>query len=610
MELRIFTKWWIFFTSSPTISFMKEIKSLSLRSKVIAVFVTLVAASMLILLVLNYYTDLAKQKEAYITYTEDMLALSAVNLTFELRQILDLTLVPYMDDALFNLLAGKGVENVETELLENSLLPILNSNSYITQVHLFSEARQESFVARSHNLYRRKVGASDTNAKSHDVSVSCQKQHSYGIPFNKNPDGLVITVSRNLYDLPGRDYTGCIDVDVALDFFANANATLYSGDDDIVACLTGDGEIIYAYPDGALAEAVLTNISLEGEYGNASVRNDGVGYTMLYRKVNPGAGLDPVYIVKVIENSVISRNAKESGLRTFLVGVITTIVALFLIGVVISRFLEPFGYIESQLAKVSEGNLNVSLELKDSKEFSRLASQFNAMIDTINNVIIRNYQLELENKNNQLKALQAQLDPHFINNTLQTIGAEALKKGNMELYSAILHFGEMMRYTMNFREMKVRFGDEVAYTENYLNFQKMRFGDRLDYAVDVSPDVLEIEVPKLLLQPLVENSLKHGYNDAFVGVIRIYIHASVENGRFSMICGNSGAGLSTQELSMLRQNIEKARSGGGESTNIGLRNLARRLQLLYGNRALLQVDSKDGRGFSVTLEIPLEDKGV
>jgi two-component system sensor histidine kinase YesM len=215
---------------------------------------------------------------------------------------------------------------------------------------------------------------------------------------------------------------------------------------------------------------------------------------------------------------------------------------------------------------------------------------------------------DLENKNNQLKALQAQLDPHFINNTLQTIGAEALKKGNLELYGAILHFGEMMRYTMNFREMKVWFGDEVGYTENYLNFMKMRFKDRLDYVVDVSPEVLEIEVPKLLLQPLVENSIKHGYSDAEIGVVRISIRASVRDGRFSMTCGNSGTGLGPGELVTLRRNLEQARDGGEESTNIGLRNLARRLQILYGDRALLAVDSKAGKGFSVTLEIPLEDE--
>lgn len=607
VELRIFTKRWIFFTLDPTINFMKEVKILSLRSKVIVVFVALVAVSMLILLVLNYYTDLTKQKEEYITYTEDMLALSAVNLTFELRQVLDLTLAPYMNDTLFNLLAGKGAGSAETEILENSLLPILNSNSYITQVHLFSEAKQESFVARNHNLYRRKSTAVRDEGIPQDVSVFCQTQHSYGIPFNRNSEGLVVTVSRNLYNLPGREYVGRIDIDVALGFFVDANATLYSGDDDIVACLSEGNRIIYAYPDAGLAEAILSDLVFEGEDGNVSLRNDGIGYTLLYRKVSPGSGLDPVYIVKIIENSMISRNAKEAGLRTFLVGVVTTVIALFLIGIVTSKFLEPFGYIEGQLAKISGGDLNVSLELMDSKEFSRLASQFNAMIDTINNVIIRNYQLDLENKNNQLKALQAQLDPHFINNTLQTIGAEALKKGNLELYSAILHFGEMMRYTMNFREMKVRFGDEVEYTENYLNFQKMRFGNCLDYIVEISPDVLEMEVPKLLLQPIVENSIKHGYNDAYVGMVSISIHAAVERGYFSMTCSNSGVGLGPTELSMLRRNLEKARDGGEESTNIGLRNLARRLQILYGDRALLNVDSKEEKGFSVTLKIPLED---
>lgn len=215
-----------------------------------------------------------------------------------------------------------------------------------------------------------------------------------------------------------------------------------------------------------------------------------------------------------------------------------------------------------------------------------------------------NYRLEIENKNNQLKALQAQLDPHFINNTLQTIGNDALKQGNLELYTAIVQFGGMMRYTMNFCDMSVPFKDELEYTESYLKFQQKRFPGRFTYELDISETSLSVIIPKLTLQPLVENSIKHGLGGKNP-VMQISISTKTDGQYFHMECRNSGKGLDQNSLEQLKKSIEAARVNGEEAANVGLRNLARRLFLLYGEKAAMDIGSENNLGFHVALRIPV-----
>lgn len=578
-------------------------RTMSLRNKIIISFVCLVAFSMLVLNLLIFSFEKDRQRKEYLANNEAILSASANNISFQLRQILELTLTPYMDDQLFKLLVGKSIEKLEMSILEGSLYAILNSNSDITQVQLYIAETNEGFVAKRYNISRNSNLHGITDC-GQNVTVAWQPRFTYGIPFSSNAEEYMVAVSRNLYNYPKGECIGNIQIDVRSKFFTETNSIFLSEDNGIIACLSEEGNPIFVHPDGEEINSIIANLDLSGESGSKTIIHQGNPHTVIYHQLSPGMGLSPLYLAKIINNADISKGLKDAGRRMLAIGVVTMVAALLLITIVASKFLEPFKYIEDQLGKVAKGNLNINLDLKSPVEFQRLGSQFNSMIDTINNVVIQNYRLELENKNNQLKALQAQLNPHFVNNTLQTIGSEALKKGNMDVYRSILHFGEMMRYIMNFSDMSISFKEEVEYTQNYLRLQKMRLGERLIYTFDVADNVLAFKVPRLVLQPLVENSIKHGYGGNSTDCVDIHIHASKLNGRFILTCTNSGRGLSKADVSTLRESLQKAREYNEETNDIGLRNLARRLQLLYGSDATLNIESEEGKGFSVMLEFP------
>ncbi|MCF0237545.1 MAG: histidine kinase [Sphaerochaetaceae bacterium] len=308
--------------------------------------------------------------------------------------------------------------------------------------------------------------------------------------------------------------------------------------------------------------------------------------------------------MKIIDNAEITRYSRVAGARLLAVGLLVTALSLIAISLLLSKLLSPFGYMEQQLLKIKNGDLNTFLEIEGPREFVAFSRQFNSMIDTINNVVVKNYELELENKNNQLKALQAQLDPHFINNTLQAIGAQALKKGNEATYLLIIKFGKMMRYIMNFKDMTVSLKDELDYTLNYLEFQKLRFAEKLDYETHIEDSALSLEIPRLIIQPLVENAIKHGYSSDPNSYLKIELEAGIKGGLIIVKCNNSGQGLQPETIKKLQEDLILAKKNRNDSVNIGLRNTTRRLYLLYGDSANLEVESKNSQGFSVKLEIP------
>ena len=187
-------------------------------------------------------------------------------------------------------------------------------------------------------------------------------------------------------------------------------------------------------------------------------------------------------------------------------------------------------------------------------------------------------------------------------NALQNIGAEALKKGNRELYYSVMQFGEMMRYTMDFQSLMVPLSDDLKYAVNYLNLQTMRFKDKFTYSISAEDETMSIMIPKLLLQPLVENVFKHGQNTDG-RTICIRITTALDHGTLRLECSNDGRGLAESELRELQEMIIKARESEEESRHIGLINLSRRLFIVYGDRSSIEIDSGLETGFTVRIEI-------
>ena len=267
-----------------------------------------------------------------------------------------------------------------------------------------------------------------------------------------------------------------------------------------------------------------------------------------------------------------------------------------------SRFSAPLIGLTRQMNLIKYGEPYEPVILKRNDEIGILNDTFYSMIETINDLMVKEYQLNLSYQSAQLRMLQAQLNPHFLNNSLQSLGTLALQRQSPELYSLITTLASMMNYAMDISEPLITLNREFEYAENYLIFQRQRFGSSLHYNLDFAPDTQDLMIPKMILQPMLENYFKHGFVKRPEGYF-VCAAAEQEDGLLIITVENNGTSLSEENLALLKTNLDQAGSIDHEEpvSGIGLINIQTRLNLYYDHQAHLHIENKAPYGIRIQL---------
>jgi two-component system sensor histidine kinase YesM len=252
------------------------------------------------------------------------------------------------------------------------------------------------------------------------------------------------------------------------------------------------------------------------------------------------------------------------------------------------------------------GNMNSYVYLNTGDEFEILANQYNIMLDRLNKLIMRNEELSNIRRINEIKQLEAQFNPHFLFNVLETL-RYTIVMDQEQAQDIIMTLSRLLRYSIKNREQSVLFKEDLAYIEDYLKLHKIRFKDRLNYYIDVSQEIINAFVPKLLLQAVIENSIKYGYKEK--DYLTITITGRILNEDLVFEVKDNGSGMTTEELAAVRKILREPEN---MTKHIGLYNVHRRLVLLYGERYGLEINSIYGEGTFVKITIPYgkEDNNV
>lgn len=249
---------------------------------------------------------------------------------------------------------------------------------------------------------------------------------------------------------------------------------------------------------------------------------------------------------------------------------------------------------------IEEGNLNIYLEDSGIKEFDELAASFNTMITKIIYLIQSRSEEEAKAAEAERKALESQLNPHFIFNTLNTIKALAKLHNETEIYTISLQLGKLLRSSLKNHSSTCLLSESIELTKSYLSIQKIRFSDRLSYSIDTHDIKCDkIITPKLIIQPLVENAVVHGLEPGMGGVEIVIDIKKVLNNIFITIKDN-GCGMDNPELF-------KDMSALKDSSHVGIYNIYRRLQLRYRNNFTFEINTGPNKGFNVNIVIPVEE---
>lgn len=268
---------------------------------------------------------------------------------------------------------------------------------------------------------------------------------------------------------------------------------------------------------------------------------------------------------------------------------------------------KPLENLSEKIVHFGEGNLNVPrLNVRGTDEIARLGRQFNRMVFRINSLINERYRNELIQKNAVLKALETEINPHFLYNTLQAISTKALKSGAFEVSDMISALAMSFRYCISGADV-VKISDEISHIDNYLQLQKARFGERLHVEYDIDNSLKSVEIPKLSIQTLVENSIKHGL-DKMIDGITILIGVRRDGGKAIVSVTDDGPGIEPEKLSEIKESFGRdvfSNVPGGGKTELGLKNLNSRLVLIFGSDSALHINN-DGKT-EIYFSVPLND---
>lgn len=331
-------------------------------------------------------------------------------------------------------------------------------------------------------------------------------------------------------------------------------------------------------------------------------------------------------VAKQLPYAYLYQNAQGIRVINSLIIALSLVVAVIATLVVSVQFTRPIKKLIARMNLVQAGKWSAGADARlanSSDEFGVLARRFGTMVSTIEELINREYKLALANKTNQLKAMQAQINPHFLNNALQSIGTLALQSNAPRVYGLVAAMARMMRYSMNTEESVVPLSVELAHAKAYLELQKQRFGEDLDVQYDIDADAMDIPVPKMLLQPLIENYFKHGYEPRAAGAggeiasrsgqidrpasdaLRVRAKLETDHALLRVEVEDNGKGMGPDALAGLRARLAQANVEEGAGGQIGLANVGMRLRLYFGEEAGLTVDASARGGFKVALHMPL-----
>lgn len=421
-----------------------------------------------------------------------------------------------------------------------------------------------------------------------------------GSPNNKS----VISISRSIINLQTGQPAGLIVFDQEVSHFSNIVSTIEWENNQHFMVVGNSGAVIYS--DAALSPAYYDKL-IERSHANIS-GSFKLGIESREWLVNFSGS--EKYQWKVISAIPLSElKEKNLFLRNINLVLLTVLILFaFVLSLYFSHVVtSPLKKLLFSLRKLSKGDLSTRVAVRGEDELSQIGVAFNAMVQNIENLIQQNYQIGLLKKQAELDALQSQINPHFLFNTLTSILSVIDKRDFAKSATMIKSLSAMFRYSLSKGKYIVSFSEELEHVKKYIYIQECRFADRYQVSYDIDDDVLSYGIVRLSLQPLIENAFIHGL-DPKEGKGTLRITAKSSKDMFFIYIVDNGAGIEDDKLQRINQSLEW---NGDFSTNpysehMGIFNVNARIKLTYGTQYGLKLYMNNRSETVVKITLPAE----
>ncbi len=373
-------------------------------------------------------------------------------------------------------------------------------------------------------------------------------------------------------------------------------------DEENYEYLSAQGGLIYTSLDTVdedAIEKIYQAVLTDGRRSGSLQLADSRGTTVLFA-ISTKSG---TILLEHVPNAILTAHAASVRNTGFLILLAVIVIIIPVMAILGKQISSPLLRLEKQMASAGKGEFSHKAEVKGNDEIAFISKTFNQMLDEINHLVNEKYAIELGAKTARLESLIAQINPHFIGNTLQGIGSVALEKGMPEIYTLTNALGKMMRYAIKDKNI-VTLKQEKDNVSDYMFIQQFRFEENLSFEMNIPDDVLEVAMPKLILQPLVENAVVHGLEPK-KGKGTVQLTCTLSAMEIEIAISDDGVGIEQTALAAMREKLAAPVEWlASDGQSIGVFNVHRRLKLMYGDAARFDIQSQEGHGTWVTVHIP------
>lgn len=478
---------------------------------------------------------------------------------------------------------------LNTEMLNNMLKTIISYDDSVQSICLknqYGDIYLWKMDSRSlYNSFAFRLEDLESSADTHE-----------GKPYMsyERLEQNILTVTRTVMDPLTREKIGVLMIDLSMDFLSDVRLEYLGETQADILIFTPDGSLIINTGDAD--ETVIRHIT----EGRNSFRHGGSNYSAV-RKTSSNGDWE---IVGLVNETTLYHNINEATVQQV---VFMGISLLLILSVIYYISWTISGQFKRFMAKIqnmpgAEGtSADIYVDTKD--EFRDLSEVYNQMVARIRSLIDTIYAKEVHLKNAEIKALHAQINPHFLYNTLDCINS-LIERGEKEKsQKAVNCLTDIMR--MSVKEVdSIRISEDLSYLQKYLFIQQCRFGSRILFLIEVPESLQHYMIPKLVLQPLVENAINHGLRNSLEGGM-LGIFGEEEENAVLLYVKDNGSGI-RQEIIDQVENVDYARSNiyYSDKGGIGVMNIQSRIQLMYGPEYGIHIRNLNQNGTSVQIRIP------
>ncbi|HPL99009.1 MAG TPA: sensor histidine kinase [Bacillota bacterium] len=590
-------------------------KNTSIKNKLLLLFYIQIVIPLFFIGITSYQKSAEIIEQKSINYSLDILKMIELRFKDLSTGMQGLTLELLYDNRVYDALSSKGYEdNITIYNRANEIRSILRqatlSRNEIQSICLVTKNRRfYSFDSDNGKVRIEFILPYDS------IVEAARKGRGRPVWFLEKQEGREseIYVTRMVYDRDSYNEIGLIAINIKKEYLESVYTDLSRESLNNISILSENNEEIIKQQENS---GILKNFyrqQLQGRRGFYKDNKAGmlVSYVLLE---------DPSW--KIVYHIPLKELYREMDTlkRWVLLIIVYGLIILSVLSVLTSvDIITPINKLVEGMKKVEKGNKHEDIELDRSDELGYLSESFNRMSKKIDYLVNRIYKEEIALKEAEIKALQAQINPHFLFNTLENINWMARLNGVPEISETVSALAKLIDGSIGRGDRTISLREELEYIDNYMTVLKNRYEDRLEVIKILDEGLMDKKIPRLLIQPLVENAVKHGIGKSRrKGVIRL--EAFREEGHIVFEVEDNGMGMTAEELEALNKRLQEDElilEGNGTAParkSIGLENVNRRIKLLYGSSYGVKIESSYDEYTKVTVRIPDEqvqegDKG-